>query len=545
MNFSLLLGNYKSRIALVIFVALLPFFALDFYKNWHSRENIKERTIEKTILYMNSLARTHEAMIFSVKKEMMLFSKIPAIQAARNPDCKELFQEFEALSSSYANLGVIRDGGEIICSLVPLDRASNEAIKTMVRAREEERFVVGEVIASSRYDHLIMIFAMPLESGEALQLVGGGRLTWFNESSLMQNLGKFISFYVLDGNRRVVGAYPARAEIIGQELDEPIDRENLEKVASPQGLWWQEGHSPEGRYTHLILDSARGVELVAVLDNEMIEEEATKLFWSSLAYLALMIFIAGSLAIFTAKEFIIKEVNSLFKLAICQSKYTATSELLSSIAHQWRQPLNALNLQIALLRDSIEYGTADSKECAEYLESMESSIQSLSQGITKYSGFFKRDKVKESFMLHEAIREAISFVDASLEEDGIVIELSGEDVPIVQYRKDLAQNLLSLFQNSIEAFENMGEMSKPKRIQIETKKVRQKAVIVIRDNAGGIDEAMVEKIFQPYSTTKFQSDGVGLSLFMFKSIIEREMGGSVHVQNVGGGAEFVIEIPLF
>lgn len=113
----------------------------------------------------------------------------------------------------------------------------------------------------------------------------------------------------------------------------------------------------------------------------------------------------------------------------------------------------------------------------------------------------------------------------------------------MQHKKELIQNLLSLFQNSIEAFEGIQEGSGPKRIEVETRRLKQKALIIIRDNAGGIDEEMVEKIFQPYSTTKFQGEGVGLSLFMVKSILEREMGGSIHARNIAGGAEFTLELP--
>ncbi|WP_332445259.1 ATP-binding protein [Wolinella succinogenes] len=546
MNVSLLLNSYKNRIALIIFFSFLPFFALDFYKNWNARQSAKDRVVEKTVLYVDTLAKAHETMLFSAQKEMTLLSKIEAIKEARNPECRELLREFKALSSAYVNLGVANAQGELICSLMPLQKVSQEAMAVMKKAQKEGRFVSGDAVVSSNHQRPIIPFALPLEPAkgeDSWVLMGGGSLEWFNERSMRQNLSEHSSLYIVDSKESVIGVYPYDATLLGKPLGEKGNWESLKRGVLSEGIGWLEGRSSKGDRLILFLENSQGLEIIAILDAKAIELEASRFFWQSFGFLVAMILVAFGLAAFTAKELILKEVNALFRLTISQSKYTATSELLSSIAHQWRQPLNGLGLQIALLKDSLESGSGNAKEWLGYLNSMERSIHSLSETISKFSSFFKKERTKERFMLQEAIREAFSFLENSLLAGKIQKEIRGEEIVLMQHKKELIQNLLSLFQNSIEAFEGIQEGSGPKRIEVETRRLKQKALIIIRDNAGGIDEEMVEKIFQPYSTTKFQGEGVGLSLFMVKSILEREMGGSIHARNIAGGAEFTLELP--
>ncbi|MGP1580005.1 MAG: sensor histidine kinase [Wolinella sp.] len=548
MNVSQMLKGYRNRVAFVIFLAFIPFFAFDSYQSWRECQNTKEQYIQETVRYMDAIVKRYEDALFSARKELALLSKIPAIRETRTPECQEVLQGFRALSSFYVNLGVMGSKGEVLCVITPLHYMYQELFALKKRVQVERHFVVGDVILSPFYEYPILLFALPIlgtKGEESGILMGGGKLDWFSDTNLRQHLGTHAKIYLIDSRHKIVDAYPQNADIIGHKVDEQVQLKELTKRTSSRGIWWEEGYSLDGKLLALSLGNPRGIRLLALLNPNEICAKADSLLLQSLIYLGVMILIAYLLPAFMIKELVLKEVHSLFKVAIAQSKYTATSELLNSIAHQWRQPLNGLNIQLSLLKDSILSKNPNIEESHTLLDMMERSIQSLSQGISRISGFFKRDKVKEKFMLHSAIKEAFSFLESSLNEGKITYEILGEDVEMVQFRKELIRNLLSLFQNSVDAFALLHENQEIRKIEIETSALKNSALMIIRDNAGGINEEMIEKIFQPYTTTKFQGDGVGLSLFIVKNIIEQEMHGNIQVRNIEGGAEFVIELPIF
>ncbi|MGP1450438.1 MAG: sensor histidine kinase [Wolinella sp.] len=547
MNANFSQKRYKNNIALIIFISFIPFFIYDFYKNWTTLQGVQERVAENTILQVDSLVRIHSQALFSVQKEMTLLSKVNVIKEAKNPECTEFLRAFGALSSSYVNLSVTAPNGKILCSLTSLPIIADEIVPTMMRAQKEGRFIIGETVKAVKLNSIVTPFALPLEPAKGLlspMLIASGNInSWFNEVSLKRSIHKHVSLYIIGAQGEVLTTYPQNTAPLDMKLLEHITTRTKLKERAAQGIWWREGVSSDGKRLMMILERQGNIKIIATLDLGAIESEDSRVLWQSLAYLLAMILGAFLLAAFTARELIFKEVNALFKIAISQSKYTATSELLSSIAHQWRQPLNGLNLQVSLLRDSIEGDLGNKKEWIEHLSMIEQTIHSLSHSITRLSNFFKQDKLKQKFRIQVAAKEALSFVKNSLDENSISYSITGDDVEITQCKNELVQNILSLLQNSIEAF-GASNIQGARSIEIETREVGNLAQIIIRDNAGGINEEMVDKLFQPYTTSKFQSEGVGLSLFILKSIIEREMGGTISVRNVNGGAEFTISIPL-
>ncbi len=543
-----MLNSYKNRVAFIIFLAFLPFFAFDTYQSYKECQNAKEQYIQETVYYMDSMIKRYEDALFSARKELTLLSKLPAIRESHAPECQEILQGFRSLSSFYVNLGIMSQKGEVLCVITPPHHMYEEFFTLKKRAQIEGRFVVGRVILSPFYNYPILLFALPIHRAEGEEsgvLMGGGKIDWLTEANFRQYIGTHAKVYLIDSRHRIVDTYPKNPDIIGQQLDEHVQLTGFSKRTSPRGIWWEEGRSLDGKLLALSVGNPRGIHLLVMLNSDGLCARADHLLLQGLAYLGAMILIAYLLPIFMMKELILKEVHSLFKVAIAQSKYTATSELLSSIAHQWRQPLNGLNIQLSLLRDFISNKNPNIEESRALLDTMEHSIQSLSQGISRVSGFFKRDKVKEKFMLHSAIKEAFLFLESSLNEGRIAYEVIGEDIEMVQFRKELIRNLLSLFQNSIEAFALLHEDQTIRKIEVETRVLKNSVLVILRDNAGGINAEMIEKIFQPYTTTKFQGDGVGLSLFIVKNIIEQEMHGNIQVRNIEGGAEFIIELPIF
>jgi len=220
-----------------------------------------------------------------------------------------------------------------------------------------------------------------------------------------------------------------------------------------------------------------------------------------------------------------------------QSKLAAMGEMIGAIAHQWRQPLNALGLSIQNLEYDYEDGKIDEAFIKRYVKKNKETIKFMSQTIDDFRDFFKVDKTKEHFSAKSAVEETVSIQDASLRKNHIAVEIRGEDFTIYGYRSEFQQVILNILTNAAYALKKSGAANP--LIEI----ILQKHQIVIRDNAGGIDEQIIGRIFEPYFTTKDQGEGTGIGLYMSKMIIEENMKGRLYVENKQGvGASFVIDL---
>jgi len=230
------------------------------------------------------------------------------------------------------------------------------------------------------------------------------------------------------------------------------------------------------------------------------------------------------------------------RMLIQQGRLVAMGEMIGNIAHQWRQPLNSIGLIVQEL--PIVYPTDEFSE--EYLKSMVDKamvlILYMSQTIDDFSNFFKPGRQQTEFKVREAVDKTICLIEESFKrlEIGIEVEESG-DPSVYGYPNEFSQVLLNLFLNSRDAF-----LERPKteerRIRVRVFPQPPLAVVVISDNAGGIPEESLAKIFDPYFTTKEPAKGTGIGLFIAKNIIERHMKGSITARNTDSGAEFRIEI---
>jgi C4-dicarboxylate-specific signal transduction histidine kinase len=175
------------------------------------------------------------------------------------------------------------------------------------------------------------------------------------------------------------------------------------------------------------------------------------------------------------------------------------------------------------------------------IQNVMENIMHMSQTIEDFRNFFKQDKVKQEFFISEAVNRAMSLVSASLENHNIKVEIKTEDdATVIGYQNEYSQVLLNIISNTCDAcFEH--KVSNP-RIFICIARERERSVLYIRDNCGGIPDDMISRIFDPYFTTRGPDKGTGIGLYMSKMIIEQNMGGHLTASNVGGGAEFRIEV---
>jgi signal transduction histidine kinase len=227
------------------------------------------------------------------------------------------------------------------------------------------------------------------------------------------------------------------------------------------------------------------------------------------------------------------------RILIQQSRLAAMGEMINNIAHQWRQPLNVLGL---LNQQMMNYdSTAFSKEYLDTnVDKSMKIINHMSQTIDDFRNFFKPDKEKVEFKIYDVVARAISLVEDGFKNLQIGIDFRVYADPVITgYPNEYSHVLLNILMNARDAF--LERRTNDAKVTIALRTVDERAVVTIADNAGGIAEDIIDKVFDPYFSTKGPDSGTGLGLFMSKNIIEKSMAGKLTVRNTDQGAEFRIE----
>ena len=238
------------------------------------------------------------------------------------------------------------------------------------------------------------------------------------------------------------------------------------------------------------------------------------------------------------------------KLLLQQSKMAAMGEMIDNIAHQWRQPLSLISTISTGIELKLEYNTFKLDEDLESLKKLNHTAQHLSQTINDFRNFFSSNKEKTEFSIKTLIEKNLSLFEGMFKNNWIdVVFVEADDVSIFNYENELTQAFLNIFYNAKDA---MLEKKEKKYIFIDLQKEGESVIIKIKDNGGGIKEDILDKIFDPYFTTKHKSQGTGIGLYMTHQIIENNMKGSLQAVNRTydyenqkfKGAEFIIKLPL-
>jgi len=237
----------------------------------------------------------------------------------------------------------------------------------------------------------------------------------------------------------------------------------------------------------------------------------------------------------------VEELHDRDRLLLQQSRQVALGDMIGNIAHQWRQPLNALGLVIQELNLSYELGNFTKEHLDSAVTTAMGIIFRMSQTIDDFSNFYKPDRDKRWFKVNEVLTKTVSLIEASFQEYRITIDtFAGDDVEIKGYPNDYAQVLFNILMNARDALLERG-IADP-WVTVCARMEMGRSVVIVSDNAGGIEEDNLERIFDLYFTTKESGLGTGIGLFMAKIIIEKNMGGHLTVRNAGYGAEFRIEV---
>jgi C4-dicarboxylate-specific signal transduction histidine kinase len=223
---------------------------------------------------------------------------------------------------------------------------------------------------------------------------------------------------------------------------------------------------------------------------------------------------------------------------IQQNRLAAMGEMINSIAHQWRQPLNVISLIVQGLPECKDMSQA---ELDHEVERIMDVILHMSQTIDDFRYFFRQDKEKSRFTVNHAVTKALEFINPSLIHKCIGISITEQpEVCVFGYSNEYAQALLNILSNAKDALME-SNVAEP-RININISMIDDRSVVTITNNGVGISTDVMPRIFDPYFTTKEKMQGTGIGLYMSKIIIEQNMGGRLTAENVEGGVSFRIEV---
>ncbi|MEA3353680.1 MAG: PAS domain-containing sensor histidine kinase [Campylobacterota bacterium] len=243
------------------------------------------------------------------------------------------------------------------------------------------------------------------------------------------------------------------------------------------------------------------------------------------------------------------QVKEQEELLFKQSKMATMGEMIENIAHQWRQPLSVISTSATGIKVQKEYGLSDEKQEIEALDTINKSVQHLSNTIDDFRSFFKADKEKEQFNIGDAFKKTEELMSSKLKNRDIKVIKDQQDITLLGYENELIQAFMNIINNAKDALEESKQDDKT--IFFTLKENQNNAIITIKDNGGGIPQDVLPNIFNEHFTTKGDKDGTGIGLYMTKMIIEK-IKGSIKADNetyeykgkTYTGAVFTIEVPL-
>lgn len=239
----------------------------------------------------------------------------------------------------------------------------------------------------------------------------------------------------------------------------------------------------------------------------------------------------------------ITETREATRMLIAHARRAAMGDMLGNIAHQWKQPLNALALNLSNLEDAAEAGELDRLAVDSHIGKARQLIDQMTQTIQDFVSFFRPDKKHEAFAPTAMAHQALDLLSTALQHHGIAYS---EDYPaalpmVSGQPTELMQVMMILLQNAEEALRGRGIQAP--RIALSARLEPGWVILDVADNAGGIDEAVQVQMFEPYFSTKDAGSGIGL--YLARLIVESTFDGKIRCRSDVEGTVFSVELPAF
>ncbi|MCI4624925.1 MAG: response regulator [Candidatus Magnetoovum sp. WYHC-5] len=239
-------------------------------------------------------------------------------------------------------------------------------------------------------------------------------------------------------------------------------------------------------------------------------------------------------------------------MLIHQSKLASMGEMIGAIAHQWRQPLNIIGLLIQDLEEAYQFGEMDSEYLKKMVNEAMANLNNMSNTIAEFRNFFKPKHEKTTFNVIKSVEKVLALLRTQFENYNIQINVAypscnqfNNSISIFGYVDEFQQVVLNVLNNakdSILTKRGKHATNEKGEIELSLLLVKDKILLIIKDNGTGVPEEIKDRIFEPYFSTKQEGDGTGIGLYMSKMIIENHMGGKMYVENNGNGATFTVEL---
>lgn len=367
-------------------------------------------------------------------------------------------------------------------------------------------------------------------------------------------------FWLLDSDLKIIDVNNSLCSMLGYTADEMLGKEPFMFIDAldcnvfdrPE----QQISGASSRNYEIVLKRKDGLTLHALTNSTTIHDED-----GSIKSFSFMTDISSQKKIeqdLRKRQYDINELNNSLeskikeeveknrekdKMMHQQSRLASMGEMIGNIAHQWRQPLNIIALVMQDLYISDQLGTLTSKKVEGYYEKSNNILQYMSQTIDDFRNFFKQGEEELEFSVKEALDSVYGLVNTNLSYHHIecIVDVKHDSI-IKGGLNEFKQVLINIINNAQEAI--LSSESKMKQINILITQKGSKALIYIKDDGGGMKQDVIDKVFDPYFTTKNQTQGTGLGLYMSKQIIENTMCGSLTAKNTDTGAEFIITIPM-
>jgi len=233
-----------------------------------------------------------------------------------------------------------------------------------------------------------------------------------------------------------------------------------------------------------------------------------------------------------SQEEIVQKDNMLMH----QARMATMGEMIGVISHQLKQPLNILSLYCSDVKDSYQHNEIDDNFIEKFHHNTQEQISFLTQTINSFTDFFNPNKIKSVFTIKDAFEKIAHLLDKQIENNNITIHNKIGIESIYGTQSEFEQILLNLITNSKDAF--IDKKIEKRQITISTVTKDKYVILIFEDNAGGIPPQNIEKIFDPYFTTK--SYGTGTGLYMVKLVIQNSFSGKLKIQNTNNGVKFII-----
>jgi PAS domain S-box-containing protein len=236
----------------------------------------------------------------------------------------------------------------------------------------------------------------------------------------------------------------------------------------------------------------------------------------------------------------VQEIRKKDQILLHQAKLASMGEMINAIAHQWRQPLNAIGLLIQDIQDAYDFGELNRNYIEMSVDKAMGQINYMSSTIDSFRNFFRSCENTELFGAKETINEIVNMLKEQFFDSNIIFKVDGGTFLILGIRAELKQAIMNIINNSKDSIIKKQQIDKFYKGLISIVISKDKHKIEIIDNGVGINDDIIDRIFEPYFTTKHQAQGTGIALYMTKMAIDN-MGGMIYAERYIGGAKIVIE----